>query len=79
LFFFRKEYRFECDRWSLAMILFELMESTHPFDGKNVLQLVIKLQKGEVKPLISKRPKELVELYNSLRNMVLLTYIYTYI
>jgi hypothetical protein len=59
------------------MVLFELMESTHPFDGKNYLQVGIKVQKGEIKPLRSKRSKELVELYNSLRNMVLLTYIYT--
>jgi serine/threonine protein kinase len=68
--FFRKEYGFECDRWSLAMILFELMESTHPFDGRNDVQVGMKVQKGEVKPLRSKRPKELVVLYNSLRNMV---------
>jgi hypothetical protein len=57
------------------MILFELMESTHPFDGRNDVQVGMKVQKGEVKPLCSKRPKELVALYNSLRNMVY-TYVY---
>jgi hypothetical protein len=56
------------------------MESTHPFEGKNDVQIGIKVQKGDVKPLMSKRPEELVALYNSLRNMVLLTcsiYIHT--
>jgi serine/threonine protein kinase len=78
-FLFRKEYGFECDRWSLAMILFELMESTHPFDGKNDLQVGMKVQKGEVKSLCSKRPEQLVALYNSLQNMVFIYMHRTYI
>jgi glycosyltransferase involved in cell wall biosynthesis len=61
------------------MVLFELMESTHPYDGENGIQVFMKVQKGEVKPLESKRPKELVDLYNSLRNMVLITHTHTYI
>jgi serine/threonine protein kinase len=69
-FLFRKEYGFECDRWSLAMILFELMESTHPFEGKNDAQIAINVLGGKIKQLKSKRPKELVVLYNSLRNVV---------
>jgi serine/threonine protein kinase len=73
--FLRKEYGFECDMWSLAMILFELMESTHPFEGENDAQVVINVHGGKIKQVMSKRPKELVALYNSLRNMVF-TYIH---
>jgi hypothetical protein len=61
------------------MILFELMEPTHPFDGKNDVQVGMKVQKGEVKPLCSERPEELVALYNSLRNMVFICIHKTYI
>jgi serine/threonine protein kinase len=66
----RKEYGFECDMWSLAMVLFELMESTHPFEGENDAQIAINVRGGNIKPLKSERPNELVALYNSLRNMV---------
>jgi serine/threonine protein kinase len=58
------------DMWSLAMILFELMESTHPFEGKNDVQIAINVLGEKIKPLKSEKPKELVALYNSLRNMV---------
>jgi serine/threonine protein kinase len=66
----RKEYGFKRDMWSLAMILFELMESTHPFEGENNAQVVINVHGGKIKPLKSKRPEELVALYNLLQNMV---------
>jgi hypothetical protein len=46
------------------------MESTHPFEGENDAQVVINIYKEKIKPLKSKRPEELVALYNSLRNMV---------
>jgi serine/threonine protein kinase len=69
-FFIRKEYGFECDMWSLAMILFELIESTHPFEGKNDAQIVVNVLGGKIKQLMFERPEELVAFYNSLRNMV---------
>jgi serine/threonine protein kinase len=69
LFYIRKEYKFECDVYSAAMILFEMMESTHPYEG-NLAQIISKVSKGEVKPLKSKRSEELISLYNSMRDMV---------
>jgi hypothetical protein len=70
LFCFRKEYGFECDMYSAAMVLFEMMESTHPYDGGNQMQIFLKAKNGEVKPLKSERPEELIALYNSMRDMV---------
>jgi serine/threonine protein kinase len=69
LFYFRKEYKFECDVYSAAMILFEMMESTHPYEG-NLAQIILKAKEGKVKPLKSKRSEELISLYNSMRDMV---------
>jgi hypothetical protein len=51
------------------------MESTHPFEGENDAQVAINIKDEKIKSLESKRPEELVALFNSLRNMVLLTYI----
>jgi hypothetical protein len=52
------------------MILFELMESEHPFDWKNILHLFKIVKEKKVKPLTTNRPKGLIELYNSMRNIV---------
>jgi serine/threonine protein kinase len=71
LFYVRKEYKFECDVYSTEMILIEMMESTHPYDGENIIQIILKAKEGKVKPLKSKRSEELVALYNSMRDMVL--------
>jgi hypothetical protein len=46
------------------------MESTYPFEGKNDAQVAINVLGGKIKPLMIERPKELIALYNSLRNMV---------
>jgi hypothetical protein len=53
------------------LIFFELMESERPFDG-NFFQIILKVKNGEVKPLSTemKRDKKLVELYNSMKNIV---------
>jgi hypothetical protein len=53
------------------MILFELMESDHPYDGKEMVQIILNAKEGKIKPLKSKRSAELVALYNSMRDMVL--------
>jgi hypothetical protein len=53
------------------MILFELMELDHPYDGNNTALIALKAMEGKVKPLKSKRSPELVALYNSMRDMVL--------
>jgi serine/threonine protein kinase len=69
VFIFRIEYRFEYDIWSLAMILFELMELEYPYDGTDY-QIIKRAMEGKVKPLKTERSPELVQLYNSMRNMV---------
>jgi hypothetical protein len=45
------------------------MESEHAFDG-NKTQIIKKIKEGKIKPLTTNRPKKLIELYNSMRNIV---------
>jgi hypothetical protein len=45
------------------------MESEHAFDG-NKTQIIKKIKEGKIKPLTTNRSKKLIELYNSMRNIV---------
>jgi hypothetical protein len=40
--------------WLLVMVLFELMELTHPFEGENDAQVVINVHDGKIKPIMFK-------------------------
>jgi serine/threonine protein kinase len=72
LFFYNSiKHKFECDIWSIAMILFEMMESDYPYiirTSKFDQQEDVK--KGEVKKLKVKRSPDLVSLYQSLKKIV---------
>jgi hypothetical protein len=49
------------------MMLFELMELEYPFDRERFL---IKIKEGEVKPITTNKHEGLIELYNSMKNIV---------
>jgi hypothetical protein len=54
------------------MILYELMELERPYDSSVLKKLVKKVKKGDTKPLKTKRPQPLIDLYDSMRNLVCL-------
>jgi serine/threonine protein kinase len=70
LFYSSVKHKFECDIWSIAMILFELMESERPYIHTDYNSLLEDVKKGQVKELKVKRSEDLISLYQSLKKIV---------
>jgi hypothetical protein len=75
---FSMEHAFECDIWSTAMILFELMEGDYPH-SLDFHEQRKEVKEGKIKPLTRNRPLQLVTLYDSMRKIVRILYRYIYI
>jgi serine/threonine protein kinase len=72
LFFLRArtEYRFQYDIWSVAIILFELLELKRPFEEKSLYQIMEDVSQKKLRPLTRKTPEVLVSIYNSIISAV---------
>jgi serine/threonine protein kinase len=70
---FRITYRFEYDIWSLAMVLFEMMELKKPYEEKKEIttfQLMKKIENGKINSVTTNRSPELIEFFNLIGNIV---------
>lgn len=46
-----KKYDHKSDMWSLGCVLYELCSLRHPFEGRNIRDLVGKIMRGAYRPL----------------------------
>jgi NIMA (never in mitosis gene a)-related kinase len=65
-----KAYNNKSDVWSLGVVLYEMLTLKHPFDGRSMQQLVVKICRGNYQPISSRYSqdlKDLVKVMMSLR------------
>jgi hypothetical protein len=62
--------------WSIAMILYEMMESEHPYIHTDLIGLADDVRNGQVKELKVERSADLIFLYQSLKKIVYYFYYY---
>jgi serine/threonine protein kinase len=63
-------YPFECDIWSVGIIMYMLVEQSFPYDGRTEFDFALKAQKGDVRPLKRKISVKLQKLLYSLLDKV---------
>ena len=64
-----KPYNNKSDVWSLGVVLYEMLTLKHPFDGRSMQQLVVKICRGNYRPVNPKYSQDVQKLMKSMMNL----------